>query len=391
VKLYYKKLTACIAALLLLMPIILSAQNIMEEKRIALIGFENMDEGDEHDYLTSLITAVIREDLSHTEGIILLERNLMRKVLDEQKMQISGLFEDSNAIQAGKLLGSDYLSGGGFIVMDTEVLLDITLIDVETGRVISFSSRGNSEDIIHLAAEKIARELTGKRHFFRTAETDRPIIKQALLPPGELRFFSHLIDARIYIDDEFYGYTPGDSRVPTEIELSAGEHSIGIDLGPNFGIVIEPEISFEKWRGEFTVESGKTIVIEDPTRHFNDRLYDLQKVLREDKTIYLPSDEIWVNQYDFNFTDRLGMPVTGSLTMNLSPTGTGGLNARAMLIYNHERHVFTLECPAEEEIEFEKTIGFIDLDIELDCRYSDRADADWDIWRNDVYQGMHRE
>ena len=53
--------------------------------------------------------------------------------------------------------------------MDTEVLIDITLIDVETGRVVSFSNRGNSEDIIHRASEKIIRELTGKRVFLRTA------------------------------------------------------------------------------------------------------------------------------------------------------------------------------------------------------------------------------
>ena len=359
--------------------------------KLALIGFDNMDEGDEHDYLSSLISAVIREDLSHTNGIVMLDRSSMNRVLEEQKMQISGLFEDRDAVEAGKLLGSDYLAGGSFIVMDTEVLVDATLIDVETGRVISFSSRGNSEDIIHLAAEKIARELTGTRQVFRTASSGRPIIKATLMPPGMLKLFSPLIDARIYIDDEFYGYTPGSAVIPIEVELKPGKHSVRTDLGRDFGVIIEPEIEFVKWEQEFVIESGKTVVLEDATRHFNSGLYDLQKVLSESESFYIPGAEPFNGQYDFSFTDREGNAVEGSLTVFFTPTETGGLNAQIMLKYDYDRKVWDFECPPGEELEFEETIGLIDLSIELETRYINRTAANWSIWRNDVYQGLHRE
>ncbi len=386
-----KKTTLLFLLLLLVITLSVTGQEAQPEKRLALIGFDNMDENDEHDYLTALITAVIREDISGTEGIILLERSLMNKVLDEQKMQISGLFDDQNAVEAGKLLGSDYLAGGGYIVMDTEVLVDITLIDVETGAVVSFSSRGNSEDIIHLVAEKIVRELTGKRHIFRTAESDRPIIKETLMPPGTLKFFSPMIRARIYIDGEFYGYTTGNATIPVEVELQPGLHTIKTDVGHDFGIVKEPEILFKKWETEFEIKSGKSVVLEDPSRHFNDRLYDLQKIIRDDKTFYLPDSKPFNSEYDFSFTDRKGNPVTGSLTVLLTPTEVGGVTAQAMLIYNTERHVFDLQCRPGEAVELERDIGLIRLGIELSCRYRNRIEADWDLWRNDVYQGLHRE
>lgn len=383
--------TASVIVLLLFITINAAAQTDASVINIALTGFDNMEEEDQHDYLSALISALVREDLSNTEGISMLDRSSMAKILEEQKLQISGLFDDRTAVKAGKLLGSDYLIGGSYIVLDTEVLLDVTLINVETGRVVSFSNRGNSEDIIHLAGEKIARELTGKIHVFRTADSGRTIIKSTLLPPGKLRFFSHLIDARIYIDDEFYGYTPGDSVIPVEIELQPGIHRIKTDLGHDFGVVIEPEILFSKWEEEFEIKSGKTTVIEDGTRHFNSRLYDIQKVLRDSKTLYHPGAEPFSNQYDYNFTDRKGIKHDGTLTVFLNPTETGGLNAQIMIRYDYQRKVWDIECPREESVEFEKSIDLIDFSIDIDSRYINRSSASWSIWRNDVYQGLHRE
>jgi len=359
--------------------------------RLALLEFENMEENGEHDYLAGLISAILREDLSGTDGIALLDRRSINSILEEQRLQISGLFEETEAIEAGRLLGSDYLAGGSFVVIGTEVLLDLTLIDVETSKVLSFSSRGGTEDMIHTAAEKITRRLTGEKVLFRTADSAIPIIKQELLPPGMLKLFSPLIDARIYLDDEFFGYTLGDSVTAIEIELQPGLHSIETDLGHNFGIVIEPEILFEHWRKEFRIISGKTLVLEDPTRHYNDRLYRIKQILRDSKTFYGPGTEDYHNEWTFSFKDRKGDPVEGSLTLHLLPGEDGSLKAEVLLVYNYDRKVYSLECPAGEDLEFEETIGLINLEIELEAKYTNRSSASWSIRRNDVSQGMHRE
>ncbi len=365
------------------------AQDITEEEKVlALIEFKNMEDNGEHDYLASLISAVLREDLSHTEGITLVERSRIDSIINEQQLQLSGLTAEDDALKAGRMLGSDYLSGGSFIVIGGEVLLDVTLINVETSKVLSFASRGSTDDLIHIAAEKIARELTGKTRVFRTAESGRPIIKNELLPPGKLKLFSHLIDARIYIDDEFVGYTSGDRTIPVEIELQPGEHTIETDLGNSFGVIKEPEIIFEHWKVPFTVESSGVIILEDGTRHYNSILYELLRLTHDDKEFRNGDREPYQTEESFSFTDREGNPVAGSFTIYITPTEERGLKMQMMLIYNGNREVFDYSCEPGEDEEFEHETGHIKMEVELSCRYPDRLEVSWNLERTDIWQSM---
>lgn len=387
------KKTISLVIVLLLLALTIPATAFGEESnvRLALIAFENMDKNEEHDYLAGLISAVLREDLSGTDGLVLLDRRSINSLLEEQRLQISGLFEESEAVEAGKLLGSDYLAGGSFVVIGTEVLLDVTLIDVETSEVLSFSSRGDTEDIIHTAAEKIMRKLTGKITLFRTADSAVPILKQELLPPGTLKLFSPLINAKIYLDDEFYGYTIGSSTKPIEIELQPGMHTIETDLGREFGIVIEPEILFEHWKKEFRIVSGKSVVLEDPTKHYNSITPKIRNIMRESHTFYLPDSEDYHSEWPFSFQDRMGKLIDGSLTLHMLPDNNGSVIVEALIIYNNERKVYNLECLKNKKIEFEETVGLVEFEMDLSGKYPDRVSASWSLNRIDVYHNMYKE
>ena len=371
----------------------LGAQTVPGEITLALMDFENMDEADDYDYMGTLAMALIKEDLTHSDDIVLVDRERLNKILEEQTRQLSGVMDEETTVEIGKILGCDYLCAGNFVVMREEVLLDISLTEVETGRVTSFSTRGDSEDMFHLAAERLVRELTGKGVLYRSSGSDRPILKHIPKDPGTLTFFSYLIDARIYIDDEFYGYTTGDRTVPNVIELPPGEHSIMIDLGPDFGFVKQPEITFEKWRHTFEIQSRRNLVLEDKSRHFNDWLYGLHNLIRDDADFYngdLPN--LKGEAVPFSFTDRLGNPIEGSLTVSLAAAGAdGGVAAEIVVQYNDSRETLLYECPPGEEKDFEYTFALVDLEVELSARYEGQISADWDLVRNDVYQGMYRE
>jgi len=384
--------------LYLLLPLMLGTAALSGQTRdslinLAVLEFENMDESDEFDYIGTLASALIREDLTHGEGIVLVDRDRLSRVLEEQQRQMSGIMDEETTVEIGKLIGCDYLCSGNYVVMDEEVLLDITLTQVESGRVTSFSTRGDTEDLFHLAAEKLVTELTDKKTVFRTAYSDRPIIKHVLKKPGTLKFHSYLIDARIYIDDQFVAYTSGDKRVPTVLDLPPGEHTILVDLGADFGVVKKPEILFEKWRHTFRIESGQTLVLEDETRHFNDWLYEMHNLIREDADFYNGEEpSLAAEPAGFSFTDRHGNPVSGTLTVNLAPGGEpGSLTAEIVLDYNGEGETLTYLCPAGESLSFDYTKDLVDLEVELDAKWEGRFSADWDLTRNDVYQGMHRE
>ncbi|MDC7224422.1 MAG: CsgG/HfaB family protein, partial [Spirochaetales bacterium] len=326
-----KQITLKALLILLLLPN-LSPQSTERKITLALMDFENMDEADDFDYMGSLALALIKEDLSHDENILLVDRRRLNTLLEEQKLQLTGIMDGETTVEIGKLLGCDYLCGGNFVVLKEEVLLDITLTEVETGRVLSFSTRGDSEDLFHRAAETLVKELTGETVLFRTANTGRPILKHIPKEPGTLKFYSYLIDARIYLDDQFYGYTTGDMTVPNLIELPPGEHTIMVDLGPNFGVVIEPEITFEKWRHTFQIESYQTLVLEDKTTHFNDRLYDLRNLIWEDEDFYGDRPQTHEGErIPYAFADRQGQPVEGTLTVNLTWDEKGNLTAHIIL------------------------------------------------------------
>jgi TolB-like protein len=371
----------------------LFGQNGSGPVNLAILAFENMDESDEFDYIGTLASSFIREDLTHGEEIVLVDRDRLNRVLEEQQRQLSGIMDGETTVQIGKLIGCDYLCSGNYVIMDEEVLLDITLTQVESGRVTSFSTRGDTEDIFHLAAEKLVSELTDRKVIFRTASSNRPIIKHVLKKPGTLKFHSYLIDARIYIDGEFYGYTTGDKRNPTLIELPPGEHSIMIDLGQDFGFVTMPEVSFDKWHENFIIESGQTLVLEDKSRHFNDWINEMRRLIRNDADFYNGDVPARKGEAEpFSFTDRKGNPVSGTLAVDLGPgDNPGGITARITLEYGEESEDLVYICPAGEEKEYSYTLGLVDLEVSLDAKWEGRASADWDLTRNDIHQGMHRE
>ncbi len=380
-------------SLLLTALTVLCGQARPKEITVALIDFENMDEADDYDYMGTLAMALIKEDLTRNDDIILVDRDRLKQIVEEQSLQLSGIMDEETTVEIGKLLGCDYLCSGNFVVMGDEVLLDMSLTEVETGRVTSFSTRGDSEDLFHLAAEKLVRQLTGKNVLFRDSGSNSPILKHIPKDPGTLNFYSYLIDARIYIDDKFYGYTTGDRTVPKVIELPPGEHTIMVDLGPNFGFVVQPEITFEKWHQTFEIQSRGNLVMEDKSRHFNDWLRELHNLIRDDADFYQGEEPRLAGEpVPFSFIDRQGRPVDGALTVSLSPGEENrGIAALITLEYNDFREEMVFECPPGEEREFQYTHGLADLKLTLSARYEGKASADWDLTRNDVYQGMHRE
>ena len=67
--------TLLITAAVFFIPVFAASAEEARGTRLAMISFENMDDNNEHSYLSGLISAVIREDLSNTEGITLLDRS----------------------------------------------------------------------------------------------------------------------------------------------------------------------------------------------------------------------------------------------------------------------------------------------------------------------------
>jgi len=109
------------------------------------------------------LTEMLITSMSKVKGYELVERSKLEKIVNEQKLQLTGVMDENNAVEIGKLLGAEVLVLGAissatdtetdkfaYTSVDIEVGVDVRLVDVTTGKILqSESSIGNhSEKIV---------------------------------------------------------------------------------------------------------------------------------------------------------------------------------------------------------------------------------------------------
>jgi hypothetical protein len=199
-----------------------------------------------------------------------------------------------------------------------------------------------------------------------------------------------LIDAKIYLDDEFVGYTTGDARNPYIIEdVSPGEHVIRTHLGSGFGVIKLPEVTFHDWEETLEIKPGKRVVVEDETRDFNGTLYQMKQLAyrrfnrTEEETDPLDHTEA------VSFVDRTGNTVQGRLELTMSPAGEER-RVEAVLSSSGETRRFEVTSEENRSVEIDGVVGKVALSLDVTHRYG-RFTLTYYILRDDIEQGMWRE
>ena len=354
--------------------------------RLALLSIENQSADPRFDYLEGIIRGVLLFDLSSQPGVELVTRSDLDAILREQELQVSAVAADPQAAaRVGQLLGADYLVRGEYTALGGEVQVTVRLLEVAGGRTLNFVERGSSENLLHALAERVLQRLTGRQVALQSDQKERSILSLQDEKPGKISLHSPLVDAEIFLDEEFAGYTTGNERVPFVMEgVLPGRHRVRIHL-QDFGVVKEPEITFHDWEQTVEVQPGKNHVVRSNARHFNDILYRLQELLREE----VPREELSrtgevKRQHDASFTDRSGrrIPVLFSLEARRR---ADTLELRAVVRYAGEEKVLRLAAGAEEDRELRQAVGLVDVVLELDS-----GEASYEVWRNDIRQNMFR-
>lgn len=377
--------------IILFLPISLFSQQ--NPPSLAVLPFENMNGNPDQDYLKGIIGYILIEDLSGSEALMVVERDILNTVLKEQKLILTGLIDDASAIETGQLLQASYILKGSYVFLGQDIFINITLIDVETGSSRTFSERGYQENTVHTLSEKLLEYMTGGNFSLQNPSGERTILALEQQEPGSLELFSYIIDARVFIDENFVGYTTGDSTVPLILELPPGKHTIRVHLTDNFGFLELPEVIFHDWQKEFNLLPGDNIVLEDGTRHFNDWLRDIKQLLRKSLQFDLGSGDQKQITHSIDFIDREGRAIELELSIKFEETDTPkqGGHAEVFFIYQDKEYNFEYFSPAGKDTDFSEEIGIIRLDIDLECNSSYSYELDYSIWRTDVWQGMHRE
>lgn len=194
------------------------------KKIVAVLDFENNEKL--KDKVDLKMSDMLTTSLVKTNRFKVVERNKIKKVLDEQKFGLSGMVDRETAAKAGKLIGAEYLVLGS-ITSATRKDIDkfgYTLVKIEVGvdvRVVNTSS-GNillSESAIGLSESKLVKTADG------------------VVVDGAVDYNSAYADASRdavnKVGDKIAGLSPLIGFIVT-----ANSKTIYIDLGENQGVNI---------------------------------------------------------------------------------------------------------------------------------------------------------
>jgi len=361
--------------------------------KIAFVKVENSSNDPRYDYLEGIVSGTLLFDLSNAPGLVVVDRASLDNILKEQELILSDLVKADNAVRVGKILGADYLLKGNYVFLGNDIRVNVSLINVESAKTLSFSETGSTENLVHALCERIIERLTGNQVALRSADHDRSILSLKDEKPGSIGLFCNLIDAEIFVDDQFACYTTGKSNVPSELTgLKPGKHTVRVRLS-GFGVVKAPEITFSDWQQVVDVKPGQRQVVRAQISLFTYQLYDLQKLLSGHERIEAADfGKPFAKEMEFDYVDRAGRKHKGNLKLSLT-VAEAQAKLNAELTLDGAKRSFTLVCPPKKRTKSDETFGKADLNLELDYYYPDRyCRIEYRATRNDITQDMwHKE
>jgi len=144
---------------------------------IAALPFTDSSPGGKYAPLAEAMGDMLISFMSRAEGIIFVERADLNKVLQEQRLSLSGALDDKTRANVGGLLGAKYILTGGVTVLDGALRLNAHLFEVETTRVArSEEAEGKVDDVVKPVAElarKLDKDLNVKLPELKESDIDR--------------------------------------------------------------------------------------------------------------------------------------------------------------------------------------------------------------------------
>lgn len=128
-----------------------SSKYVGPKRRIGVVDFENKTSYGQR--LGTAASDILVTELAKTGRFVVVERDKLAKILDEQKLQASGVIDPKTVVQVGKVLGLNAIvtgavtefgvktEGSEYLLVQSkrqtaEASVDIRLVDAETGQVV---------------------------------------------------------------------------------------------------------------------------------------------------------------------------------------------------------------------------------------------------------------
>ncbi len=149
-------------ALLLTLLTTLPAQAGFEKTKLAVFDFNLQG----HDYGSEDMGGIVAEwfitALVHEGRFDVIERTHLQKIINEQKLGMTGLVAESSAAEVGKVLGVKTIITGSVMSLPESIEVNARIIDVESGSIIAAEhvksdSTAGLQDLINDMARLISK------------------------------------------------------------------------------------------------------------------------------------------------------------------------------------------------------------------------------------------
>jgi len=112
---------------------------------------------------SKIVQERITTSFSNREGIILIERELIDKVLSEMKLQQSGVVDEKDILKIGELTGANYILTGTINDLKNNRLeINSRIIDVKTGKIIAGAKSDIEKDWESVVISTRTQNYSGK-------------------------------------------------------------------------------------------------------------------------------------------------------------------------------------------------------------------------------------
>ena len=128
------------------------------------------------------IREIVREEISsiivNVGGYMVLERQLIDRVLAENRFQQGGLVDDSQASEMGRIMGANLVIVTSITMLGANYHISCKLIDVETARIErqrTVQTQRGTGDLIIVAQSMVREMFAGVQDFGQSAEQDKKV------------------------------------------------------------------------------------------------------------------------------------------------------------------------------------------------------------------------
>ncbi len=116
---------------------VLAASSDFKKTKIAVLDFQLEGQGFETQDMGVIVAEWFTTALVKSGRFEVIERGLLKKLLDEQKLSMSGVVDASTATKIGKFLGAQTIISGSVMKLQNIIEINARIIDVQTASIIA--------------------------------------------------------------------------------------------------------------------------------------------------------------------------------------------------------------------------------------------------------------